>query len=104
MGIMDLFKKKKANHSIYSGGTGDGMDNAIVINESNSMAGIRAEYVYLEKQFGQTKTDWTVECQSMRSEGGRSFDILTVKLKDGSSRIVWFDITSFLRQELVTGI
>jgi len=95
MGILNLFKKQKVNTGVYSGGTGEEMDNAIVINLSNSMAGIRAEYVYLGKQFGQPQTDWKVESQFLRSEGGKHFDILTVSLTDGTIRTIWFDITSF---------
>ncbi|HSW62150.1 MAG TPA: hypothetical protein VLH56_02345 [Dissulfurispiraceae bacterium] len=95
MGIMDWFRGKAPSPGIYSGGAGDSADTAIVISVTNSMAGIPAEYAFVQQQCGQQDVDWTLNSQMQTSQDGKKFDVLTVTLKDGGSRAFWFDITAF---------
>ena len=95
MGIIDWFKGTPSTRNIYSGGTGDAANTAIVIGVANSGIGVASEYAYVEKECGQQNVDWFLELQMHTSKDGREFDILTVSLKDGSSRKFWFDITAF---------
>lgn len=95
MSIMDWLRGKPSARGIYSGGTGDSANTAIVINVANSMAGIAAEYAYVQRECGQKDVDWTLGSQMQTSQGGKEFDVLEAKLKDGTSRAFWFDISAF---------
>jgi len=80
----------------FSGGPGDTPETAVVISGApNSMAGISAEYYYLEKKFGQRNVDWKLKRQSMRQIKGKIYDRMEIELKDGSRKDVFFDISEF---------
>ena len=90
MGFLDHFKWKR------SGGDGSSQEQAVIIKEKSSLAGIPAEYAWLEKRFGKEGQDWEV---SMRMHGGspdgKSYETFHIELADGSSATIVFDISSF---------
>ena len=74
------------------------MQDAVKITATSSSIGIHAEYIYVEMQCGPKNLDWTTERQVLlEPEGpdGKHYDLLTVKLKDGTFREFYFDISSF---------
>ena len=95
MGLFDFLRRKLERSAIYSGGSGETPDTAIVINLSNSFEGVPAEYAYVQRVCGRKDLDWTLEKQMNKSLNGREYDVLKIKMKDGGTREFWFDITSF---------
>ncbi len=80
----------------FSGGPGDTLQTAIVVRGApNTMAGIRAEYSYLEALFGRKGVDWQLERQVLLFSAGRPYDEMRLRLADGTLRTVYFDITDF---------
>lgn len=79
-----------------SGGPGDTLQTAIVVRGApNTMAGIRAEYLYLEALFGRKGVAWQLERQALLVSAGRHYDEMRLRLADGTLRTVYFDITDF---------
>jgi hypothetical protein len=84
---------------LYSGGEGTSKDDAVIINSANTTDGIHAEYKWLERRFGKKGIHWTTESRSHGSlDDGRSFEIFSIKLRDGTMHDVEFDITSFYKR------
>lgn len=80
----------------FKGGPGDTPATAVVIlGASDSLAGIAAEYSYLEKKFGRQNVDWTLYRQSVLQKEDKIFDQMEIKLKDARKRTIFFDITEF---------
>lgn len=48
------------------------------------------EYVVLQKRY----PGWKREMQTLRVKDGRTYDVYIIS-KDGKTKEVWFDITSF---------
>jgi hypothetical protein len=87
---------------MFTGGPGDSLERAVIIRGiTSSPVGIRLEKHYLTEQFGLEQEvaaplpGWMLEQQMLLSSGERFFDLLTIVLPDGTSRGVYFDITSF---------
>lgn len=78
-----------------SGGNGDSVEEAVVINAPNSEIGIPLVYDYLARRFGMQGRDWHFRKQSLLQEKGRCYDRLDVTLADGAERSVFFDISAF---------
>ncbi len=74
---------------------GSSAEKAIIINEKSSAIGIAEEYLFVQDICGEREIDYVLERQTQISRDGRDYDVLTIRLKDGSSRVLWFDITSF---------
>jgi hypothetical protein len=80
----------------FKGGPGDAPETAVVIaGASDSMAGIAAEYSYLEKKFGPRSVDWKLKRQSVLPQKGKVYDRMEIELKGGGQKTVFFDITEF---------
>ena len=80
----------------FKGGPGDTPETAVLISGApNSIAGTAAEYDYLRKEFGRENVDWNLFRQSVLEQGGKFYDRLELHLKDGSRKIVFFDISEF---------
>lgn len=77
------------------GPQGCGPDDAIVIEAQTSLDGIPLENRTLAELFATTRQPWRKESQALVKQGGRQYDLITVRFADGTSREVWFDITSF---------
>lgn len=92
---MDLTNLKFGDVTL-SGGPGDTLQTAIIIHGApNEMAGIHAEYLCLEALFGREDVDWQLEWQALLSSAGRYYDEMRLRLADGTSRTIYFDITDF---------
>lgn len=77
-------------------GGGDGTrENPIIVNHTMTMQGVGAEYAYLARKYGTQGIDWECPLQRVATFGGRTVDILSIRLKDGSEREVHFDVTMF---------
>ena len=96
MGFLNLFRSKTKNNIIsIEEGQGDSQKNAIVIHAPNSIIGIMAEYKYIENQYGVQDVDWKLCMQSLIAGNGKSYDLLTIEMKDGTKKSFYFDITDF---------
>ena len=94
MGFLDRFKRKGTPHS---GGKGTTREDAIVISAPNEILGVAAEYEYVARECGRRGVDWDLARQGLipGAGGGRHYDVLTIRLKNGETREYWFDITQF---------
>ena len=75
--------------------TGESIEQAIIIQANSTPAGIRMEYQWVEQHFGRRGTDWQLVKQALLQEGDRSYDVLHIRLADGTEREIHFDITNF---------
>ena len=80
----------------YRGDDGSTKEKAIVILDAeNEFEGVDAEYVYLENKYAEVE----VESQTYIGDEDRSYDVLDIKLANGSKKEIWFDITGFYGKE-----
>ncbi len=81
----------------FAGGEGHEMEEAIIVeNAQNSTEGIAAEYVYLDRKFGQPGTDWDISAKRTEQQDGRMYDIFYITIsRTGESKTLFFDITDF---------
>jgi len=81
----------------FGGGEGKSEEDAVVINAPTDFAGVGAEYAWLSSRFGKRGTDWerTLQMLAHGQDGHRVFDVLFIRLADGTTRKIWFDITRF---------
>jgi hypothetical protein len=94
MSLFDFFKRK-GRSALFSGGPGDSIETAVVINASNASVGVQAEYDYVARQCGAPGRDWRVESQMLTEHEGKPCDVLTVILSNGQVRKFYFDIAGF---------
>src|SRR5262245_9295426 len=97
MGLFDFFKRKSSCGIRFEGGPGTTRDSAVkILGAPNHSAGIDAEYQYLGDQFGQAGVDWELKGQGLlEGDDGRQYDQMRLKLRDGTERVIFFDITEF---------
>ncbi len=75
---------------------GDSFETAIVIlDAANEMDGIKAEYDYLAKKFGNRGKDWKLEKQVNFQQNGKDYDVMHIVLSDKAKKEIYFDITGF---------
>jgi hypothetical protein len=79
----------------YEDRGGETPDTSIIIHASSHFVGVLAEHALLGKKLGVENRDWRLEMQALGGSGKRLWDMMVVKLKDGTSRTVYFDITEF---------
>ncbi|MBC7222818.1 MAG: hypothetical protein H5T59_00830 [Anaerolineae bacterium] len=80
----------------YEGGDGATLEQAIVIRGApNHLAGVEAEYAYLERAFGQRGRDWHLAMQTLHMVGDRPYDEMRILLADGTEKPVYFDLSDF---------
>jgi len=76
--------------------SGESTKEAIVVLDVESeREGVRAEYEYLEKIFGKQGEDWNLEMQYLLHENEMSYDLLEIRLSDGTLKTIYFNITFF---------
>ena len=75
----------------YKGGNGTTKQDAIVVLVTNETEGVDAEYDYLDNKYGE----YELVSQEFIGEADRQYDLLKIKLVDGTKKEVWFDITEF---------
>jgi len=72
-------------------------ETAIIIhNAVNHVVGVVAEYLYLSDEFGERGKDWNLEMQALGESNERKWDMMIVRLADGSTTTRYFDITEFI--------
>lgn len=92
MGLPGVNGKSK-ERGVYGGGDGGSIDTAVLVSAPNALVGVRAEYEYVELKHGRKDTDWSVESQAIIEQGGRKYDLLSIKLSSGQSQSYYFDVT-----------
>src|SRR3989339_214187 len=81
---------------VFEGGAGESPAAAVVIKGAKDIVvGIAAEYYYLEKKYGRQNVNWKLISQNLLHKQDKHFDLLIIKLVDGSQKEVYFDITEF---------
>ena len=80
----------------YEGGNGKNVKEAIIITGASSHGeGIESEYDYVSKLYGIWEIDWVCEMQECSTRPDGIYDCLTITLKDGKKKKLYFDITEF---------
>jgi hypothetical protein len=80
-------------------GSGESTDNPIIITEvQNHMEGVRAEYEYIQQQYGPRGSAWTLIQQSLLFIEDTPIDKMDIQLADGTHITLYFDISSFFGQ------
>jgi hypothetical protein len=91
-----LFGKKLVVPGLYTGGSGDSVETAIVLNTKKRSVGVWAEYAYIERLHGSKNSGWRMLKQILIfGKDGRPYDVMRVELSDGSVRAYHFDISAF---------
>ena len=67
----------------------------VISGATNSVAGISAEYNYLQQKFGPQNVNWKLQRQGVLHQKGKVYDRMDLKMKDGSKKTVFFDISEF---------
>lgn len=80
---------------MFGGGDGSTEQNAVIINASSSLIGIPSEYEFIQSQYGVKGSDWELEQQMQYDNNSRSYDIIEIRLSNGISKKIFFDITNF---------
>ena len=80
----------------YKGGNGSSKGQAIIILGAESeLEGVDAEFEFIQRLY----SDFELDSQTFLGEENKKYDILTVKLSDGTKIDVWFDISDFYGRE-----
>lgn len=92
-----FFKKKKTNNKLpkISGGDGLTLDSAVIIDATNSILGVVAEYSYIQSLYGKRDKDWSLIFRELEDYNSKIYEVFTIELSDGNSKKIYFDITSF---------
>ena len=75
---------------------GDSLANAIVINALDTISGIAEEHRYIEQFCSTLHTGVEAIDQSLIIERKKQYDKFLILLEDGSKRVLYFDISSFI--------
>lgn len=82
---------------VVTGGPGDTPQTAIVIKKTpRGLSAAGAEYMLLQKWFGERGKSWTLKRQELLQVDGRTYDAYEVVLTDGSARQLYFEVTEWL--------
>lgn len=92
MSLFNIFKRKEMP-SLFSGGNGESLETAVVIEADDSFAGIQAEYAYIASQCGRQQRDWEMDSQSVQFHNGKAHDAVTIVLRNGQVRLFHFEIS-----------
>lgn len=99
---INIFKKDvKVGFGVdlpISGGMGDSIENAFIIEESNSGKGISIEYKILDYLFGfMGLKEWKLEKQELIEKENRYYDKLQFSWDEDKENFhsYYFDITNF---------
>ena len=96
MGFLGFLKRKKHRGITFEGGSGDTIERAVVIQGApNEALGVEAEYRYLARKYGRRGVDWELVGQGLLQPGIRQYDEMHIKLADGTTRTIFFEITEF---------
>jgi hypothetical protein len=80
----------------FAGGDGGSIDTAVIIKKAKDfIIGTAAEYYYLETKYGGKNVKWNLVSQNLIQNQNRHFDLIRIRLLDGSIKEIYFDITEF---------
>ena len=74
---------------------GNSIKNAIIIDAPNTIDGVIQEHDYIDQLCSFINCDIESMDQTLIKENQRYYDKFTIKIGDGSKRILYFDVTSF---------
>jgi hypothetical protein len=95
-GEMPSAEAPSAKGATYSGGDGSSTEKAVIVLAPNSSVGVRAEYEWI----GRRLPDAQVKESNLLVGDGKYYDSVTVQTPDGKERTFYFDITSFVNNNL----
>lgn len=82
---------------------GESFEDAVIIHAVSSADGVPKEYEWVKRRFGRHGRDWKLRYQAVTEHQGRFYDLLAIRLADGSEKDIYFDITSFFRLSRSSG-
>ena len=74
-----------------AGADGSSFEKAIIIHAADEGSGVKAEYAWIREHI----PGGMPAGQALLNHGSKIYDLIHVKLQDGSMRDVYFDITGF---------
>lgn len=77
--------------TVYSGGDGSSVEQAVVILAESEQAGVRRENEWIFARYGKFRKTGI----GLATVEQRKFDVIRVELADHSEKEIFFDITSF---------
>ncbi len=93
MGFFDFLNPKKPE--MFLGGSGESFETAVILNTRSGSEGVAAESQFITAQCGTRNKDWKKKEQALVSDKNRHFDVVTIELSDGKTRVFHFDISQF---------
>lgn len=80
----------------YNGGIGTSKDKAIIIHGVyTEWEGVDAEFEFIQRLY----SDFELDNQNFIGEKDKKYDLLIIKLPDGTKKEIWFDVTDFCGRE-----
>jgi hypothetical protein len=87
----------RAVYAALSGSAKEGSDGTVVVKAPDYFSGVKAEMAYLSKKYGDRDVDWfqTRSSSLKPNQSGKRYEEILISLKNGDTRTVRFDITSY---------
>ena len=79
--------------------TGESFEDAIPIHAGSSAEGVSMEYELLAERFGRPGVDFQMMSQALIHHEDRSYDVIHIRLADGTDKEIHFDITEFFGKD-----
>lgn len=78
----------------YEGGNGADIFTAIILRGAHSAREVeKAKFLKLREWYGELGRDWDVVGEARREHRGRQIDEITVRMRNGRTRSLYFDVT-----------
>lgn len=87
--------KTKVDSNLFSGGDGTAEQKAVIIKATSSLVGIPAEYEFIEAKYGTKDIGWILQEQMQYDNNSKNYDMIEIKLSNGTIKRYYFDITNF---------
>ena len=68
----------------------------MVIGCDDPMWGVGAEFEYIQQKHGPRDVAWKRDMQIKIRKEGRQYDVISIVLTDGTRKVSWFEIPSFV--------
>ena len=82
---------------VVSGGTGDSLQNAIVIKKTpKGLSAEGAEHLFLTQRFGAKDVRWRLKQHELLRLDNRVYDRYVIALGDDNERTLYFEVTEWL--------
>lgn len=88
-------KDDDESHPPFSGGDGSSFEKAVVIHAESTDVGLSAEYGYISSLFGRMDAEWSAVQQRLVKQAGKHYDVVVIRLNNGTEKSIYFDITHF---------